>query len=273
MKKFMRVLGNHRGVGMIEVMIALILTGIVTIAIMRTYVIQHENYLVQDDVTTMQQSARACIDELSKQIRMAGHQLPMGVPAIVASNTNPDTITVTYHGNDCETYLSVAMAETSSELQCGSDVSCFRADQWVYIFQADSAKGEWFEISAVVQATQSVQHSYSPANLSRKYGANSQVLALNEVKFFINKTADPTNPKLMVKIGGSPAVPYAEHITDLQFRYRLANGNIVDVPVLINDVREVLISISAGSTMPHFDGQQTKDRTYTSSVSLRNIGV
>jgi Tfp pilus assembly protein PilW len=273
MKTFTVPLRGERGSSLIEVLIALALTGIVTLAIMNTYVIQHENYLVQDDVTTMQQSARSCIDELTRQVRMAGHHLPLGLSAIVASNTNPDTITVTYHGNDCETYLSAAMANTSVELTCGSDVSCFSDNQWVYIWEPDSAKGEWFTISHVTTASNTIQHS--TAALSRKYGASSQILALNRVKFYVDQTTDLDNPKLMVQVNNSAAQPYADHVTDLQFRYHLDNGSTVDVPVLITDIREVQIDITAGSNMVQAegDGSEVKDRMYSSSVNLRNIGL
>jgi len=274
MKEFIKDLRSERGTTLIELMIALVLTGIVTLAIMRTYVTQHENYLVQDDVTTMQQGARASIDELTRQIRMAGHDLPLGLPAIVAANTNPDTITITYHGNDCDTYLAAAMPNASAELKLASDISCFEADQWVYIYDPDSSVGEWFKISEVQAAAFHIQHRYEPKSLSRIYDADALLLALNQVKFFIDETADPDKPMLMIQLGGDPPLPYAEHISDLQFQYRLANGTIVDVPVLVSDVREVLISITAESTRPDFGSEnEGKVRTYTSSVSLRNIGI
>jgi len=285
MKKFTSMVRAERGTTLIELLIALTLTGIVTLAIMKTYVTQHENYMVQDDVANMQQSARACIDELTRQIRMAGHNLPLGLPAIVAANTNPDTITVTYHGNNCDTYLSAKMPNSSAELKLGTDISCFKADQWVYIYDPDSAAGEWFKISEVQPEAFHIQHRYEPKNLSRAYDADALLLALNKVKFFVDNTTDPSNPQLMVKLNGEPAEPYADHISDLQFQYRLANGSIVDEPIIISNIREVLISISAESTMPEFesygetdpppDGEENdvKERTYTSSVSLRNIGV
>jgi type II secretory pathway pseudopilin PulG len=273
MNTHMLSLRSERGTSLIEVLIALALTGIVTLAIMNTYVIQHENYLVQDDVTTMQQSARACIDELTRQVRMAGHQLPIGLKAIEASNTDPDTIVVTYHGNGCDTYLDEAMPQPSSELKCGSDISCFYDGQWVYIWEPDSAQGEWFEVTQVQTASFHLQHN--TMSLSRVYGANSQVLVLNCVKFYVDNTTDPDNPKLMVQVNNDPAQPYADHITDLQFRYRLDNGTTVDEPVLITDIREVQIEITAGSTLVQAEGDEdsVKDRTYASSVNLRNVGL
>ena len=273
MNNLMIMTRSERGSSLIEVLIALALTGIVTLAIMNTYVIQHENYLIQDDVTTMQQSARSSIDELTRQIRMAGHQLPIGLPPIVAANTNPDTITITYHGNDCDTYLAAAMPLPSAELKCGSDITCFWDGEWVYIWEPDSAKGEWFQITQVQSASLHLQHN--TMSLSRKYGPNSQILVLNRVKFYVDNTTDPTNPKLMVQVNNDPAQPYADHITDLQFRYRLDNGDTVDVPVLITDIREVQIRITAGSTLVQTGGddEQVKDRTYASSVNLRNFGL
>lgn len=248
---------------------------------MKTYVTQHESYLVQDDVAVMQQSSRACIDEMTRNIRMAGHHLPLGLPPIVAANTNPDTITLVYHGNDCETFLTEAMPTTSAELKC-NDVSCFEEDQWVYIYDPDSAVGEWFQISEV-QASNHLQHRYNPKDLSRKYPADAIILALNQVKFFVDDVSDPDNPKLMVKMGGEAPAVYADHIVDLQFRYRLANGTIVDLPVLISDVREVLVDVTAQSILEGSGGEVVmeqgdrggeavrKTRTYSSSVSLRNM--
>lgn len=274
MRDIMSNLRSERGTTLIELMIALALTGIVTLAVMRTYVTQHENYLTQEDVTTMQQGARASIDELTRQIRMAGHDLPLGLPAIVGADTNPDTITVTYHGNDCDTYLSSKMPNTSAELKLASDVSCFRTDQWVYIYDPDSSIGEWFKISHVQTGSNHIQHNYAPKNLSRAYDADAQLLALNQVKFFVDES-DQDNPMLMIQLGGEPAQPYADHISDLQFQYRLANGTIVDEPVLVSDIREVMISITAESTRPDEQAKQEggKDRNYTSSVSLRNLGI
>jgi Tfp pilus assembly protein PilE len=276
MKPLNETTRRERGTTLVELLIALVLTGVVTLAIMKTYVAQHENYLIQDDVTNMQQNARSCIDELARQIRMAGHNLPLGMPGIVASNTNPDTIMVTYHGNDCETFLTAKMASTSAGLVC-DDVSGFRPQQKVYVFDPDSAMGEWFQISSVAAGSNVLAH-VSPANLSMQYEANSIVRALNQLKFFIDQSADPEKPMLMIQINGYPAQPYAEYISDLQFTYRLSSGTIVDEPTLVTDVCEVLISIEAASYRPGSDedgqsGDDKKRRVYNSSVSLRNMGA
>jgi hypothetical protein len=270
---------NRNGATLIELLFAIAMSSVIILALMKAYETQHENYLVQEDVTTMQQGARASIDELTREIRMAGHHLPLGLPPIVAADADPDTITITYHGNDCDTYLSAAMPNTSAELKCGGDISCFEPDQWVYIWQPDSAKGEWFQISEVQTASMHLQHRYDPKELSRQYDANSIILALNRVKFFIDNTTIPTNPRLMIQINRDTPQPYADHVVDLQFQYRLANGNIVDEPIVVSDVREVLISVSVESTLAQIperggaDPDAPKVRTYATSVSVRNIAI
>jgi prepilin-type N-terminal cleavage/methylation domain-containing protein len=264
---------DHRGFSLMEVLIALLLSAVVTTAAFKAYVNQHKSYMIQDDVTTIQQNARACLDQLSRQVRMAGYQLPNGLPSIVASNTNPDTITLTYHQDGCDTYLSAAMPQPSAELKCGTAIDCFEVNQWVYIWEADSAKGEWFQITQVQTGSNHLQHN--TMDLSRKYGANSNILSMTQVKFYIDKS-DTTHPKLMVtSINGTPQV-YADDMTDLQFQYRLKNGTTVDVPPAYQDILEVLISVTGRSASKDLDrptGQQYRFRTYSTSVTLRNQSV
>lgn len=277
MSKTNHILSSQRGTSLLELLIALAITGVITTSVLRLYTIQHESYLVQDDVTTMQQNARAAIDELTRQIRMAGHRLPAGMQPIEASNTNPDTITITYQGSNCDTYLTEKMPNTSAELKA-SEVSCFNVDQWVYIFDPVAKTGEWFQISEVQEGSNHLQHRFKPKNLSKIYDADALILSIDQVKYYIDNT-NPDQPNLMMKRPfDSVAYVYAENIEDLQFQYHLANGNIVDVPVLIKDVREVIITVKSKSSRPNLrkdeDGKYVhSSRSYTSSVGLRNIGL
>jgi len=273
MKRLFNKLCNYTGATLLEVLMALAITGIITMAIMKLYVTQHENYMTQEDITTIQQNARSSIDELSRGIRMAGRQLPPGLDAITAYDTNPDTIVITFRSNECETFISAPMPQPSSELKCGTPVDCFSDGQWVYIYEPDSGVGEWFEITHTQESPSMIQHN--TMNLSRKYGTNSLVLSIDQVKFFVDNTTDPDHPNLMVQpFGGKPQV-YAEDITDLQFRYRLVNGNLVDVPVISHDIREVMIAVTSRSRNQNVENPSDpyRFRTFSSSVNLRNVGT
>ena len=276
MKKQIHIFVQNRGTTLIELLVALAITGVVTMSVMKLYVTQHENYLLQDDITTVQQNARASIDELTRNIRMAGNELPGGLPALIAGNHDPDTITINFVAENCETYLASAMPQPSSELKCGSSVSCFEDGQWIYIYEPDSGGGEWMEISHVQTAALHIQHN--TMSLSKAYGADAAVLAVEQVKFFVDNTTNPEFPTLMVqRLGENPQI-YAENVADLQFQYRLANNTIVDVPASVSDVREVIITVTAQGvrTDPDYDGGDESPpriytRTFTSSVNIRNI--
>lgn len=264
---------NAGGFSLVEVLIALILTGVVTTALFGTYINQHKSYIVQDDITTIQQSARISIDELTRQIRMAGFELPFGLEFMEAANSDPDTITITYKDGTCDTYLAEAMPQPSAELKCATDVSCFRDDQWVYIFEPDSG-GEFFQITHAQTGSNHIQHN--TMTLSRTYGADAILLSVIRVQYYIDHTTDPTHPNLMVKLIGQQPQVYAENISDLQFRYLLKDGSTVDVPTSASDIRQVLIAVTGRSNTPEVDDQgesNYRSRTYSSAVSLRNLGL
>jgi prepilin-type N-terminal cleavage/methylation domain-containing protein len=266
-------LRNNSGFSLIEVMVALAITGVITAAVFETFRTQHEHYMAQDDITTIQQNARASIDELTRQIRQAGFGVPSQFPCIVAANTNPDTITLIYQYKNCNTYLSASMPQPSAELKCGTDISCFVEGQDAFIYEPDSQVGEFFVVTNV-QTSLHIQHNET--KFTRSYSANSVILSLVAAKFYVDHTTDPLHPRLMVKYNSDPAAIYADDVTDLQFRYRMKNGVTLDKPTIASDVREVLISVTSrsGRADPDAkDGAAYRLRTYASSASLRNLGL
>lgn len=272
MRKLTNRLKQVRGASLLEMLIALAITGVVTLAVFKAYITQHRNYIVQEDVTEIQQNARAAIDEITRHVRMAGYDLPMGLAAITPSNTNPDTLTLTYHTDNCDTYLSQAMPQPSAELKCGSDVSCYWAGQWVYIYEAAENVGEWVEITNVQEAALHLQHN--TMTLSRKYGEDSEVMAITQIKFYID-TTDVLHPNLMIQYMGQTPQVYAMNMTDLQFEYHMKNGDVLDQPILVDDIREIAISVTGRSNSPDPEAPDSTDayrfRTFATSVYLRNL--
>lgn len=61
------------GFTLVELMMALALGGILMAAVMTSFRSQHDVYLAQDEVVTMQQNARVALDTLASEIRMAGY--------------------------------------------------------------------------------------------------------------------------------------------------------------------------------------------------------
>jgi prepilin-type N-terminal cleavage/methylation domain-containing protein len=265
---------SQRGMTLIELLVALVITGIITSAGYGLYLVQHEGWIIQEQVTNMQQNARVVMHELETKIRMAGYGLPGGIDPIYAKNTNPDTITVVFQNEiNCEATLEYAMPTPSSELRCdGHDVSCFKENTWAYIYDPFADTGEFFWITWVQVGSSHIQHN--TMDLSRCYPAGSTVMYLDYYKFFIDATTNPDHPNLMRQGWGETPQVYAEDIEDLQFRYGLANGVFIDVPPAASVVREVLMSLTARTERKdlQFQGKYRR-RTLTSDVKVRNLGL
>lgn len=264
--------GDQKGFTILELLIALFLTALLATFVMQVYVNQHKVVIIQDQVAEMQQNARAAIDEITRQVRMAGYGVPIGMAAIVSSNTNPDTITVNYNARNCDGNITDPMPQPSAELKLrgGQDLTCFFDGLWTYIFDPTDGTGEWFTITQVQKAAGHIQHNLH--KFTKKYGVGSIVLNLEQIKFYIDKT-DTLHPNLMIQIDGTTPMVYAENIEDLQFSYVLKNGNVVDEIDIKSLVREVKISLQARTDTPDpdFPSDPYRTRSYASSVNPRNL--
>lgn len=262
-----------KGFTIIELLIAVLLAGIVTSAAMGIYITQHKQWLVQDDISDMQASIRAAAVELSTQIRMAGYNVPDGIPELEAYNTNPDTIVIIYDSADLEdVQIEHQMPLPSAELRCdGHDLTGIYDGDWVFIYDPGTRTGEFFEVSHVQYGSCHIQHNTMP--LSRCYPAGSQVLKLNRFKFYIDNS-DTAHPNLMIWAPGMGAQVYAENITNLNIQYVLSMGTVVDVPPVPDMVREVIFDIDARTDKAD-DEFETRYRTrsLTTRVMVRNLGV
>src|SRR4030042_6264386 len=93
------------GVTLIELMIVLVIAAILVGGIYSLFMAQQRSYTVQDQVTGVQQDARAALNIVARDIRMAGLLLGSqgfnvnGAQFPVTPNNNnagPDSITVAY---------------------------------------------------------------------------------------------------------------------------------------------------------------------------------
>jgi len=67
------VQNKERGFSLTELLVATLISGIVLGAIVSTFIMQSRSYRVQEQVTEMVQGARAAMDMISREIRMAGY--------------------------------------------------------------------------------------------------------------------------------------------------------------------------------------------------------
>lgn len=82
------ILKDQKGITLVEVLIAAVLTLVIGAAALGFYVVQHNSWLAQEDVSEMQQNIRVALDEISKNIRKAGFGVPSGHPTILVGQDN-----------------------------------------------------------------------------------------------------------------------------------------------------------------------------------------
>jgi len=267
-----RKIKSHKGVTLLELLVASVIAMVCTGAALELYVSQQKGWLAQENISDMQQNGRASIDELVFHIRQAGYNLPGGLEPIMGANSDPDTITLVYLMEPiCDASLTSPMPKPSSELKSVPyGVDCFQQDTWAYIYDPATDYGEFFFITQVQNPAGHIQHN--TMDLSIAYPAGSIIYMIEVVSFYIDNTTDPDHPKLMIeRVDGVPHI-YADNIEDLQISYTLGHGAVVDQFITANNVREVNLLLSARTDRHDFiTGEDYVRDTFATSVYVRNI--
>jgi prepilin-type N-terminal cleavage/methylation domain-containing protein len=261
---------NCKGFTLVEVLIAAVIALIAVAAGFKVFINHNRNHVIQVGVTNMQQNGRATVDELVHKIRRAGYLLPKGLPALSAWDSNPDTIAISFMIEPvCSATISDPMPQPSSELKCiGSDITCFRDDIWAYIYDPYVDSGEFFFITHIQEDAIHIQHNLAP--LTKRYPSGSQIYMIEYRKYYIDDT-DTLHPKFMVQ--GIDSIPeiYADDIADLQFKYKMADGAVLDTIWKDRYVREVMINLVARTAKSDLFLGHYRNDTLTTRVRVRNL--
>jgi hypothetical protein len=267
---------RNTGVTLLELLIASIIGVITTAAAVELYVHQHKGWLMQENLTDQQQNGRAGVDEIADKSRMAGYKTFPGMEAIISSKTVgssiPDSITLVFlHEPVCTASLSSPMPLPSAELKCvGSNLSCFWDGQWCYIYDPFADEGEFFVITHVQGAAMHIQHNTMP--LSKVYPAGSELYTFDLYRYFIDNWSDTLHPRLMRQEFNFPADIYADNISDMQIRYVMADGSVLDTINMSSYVRQINIDLVARTKKKDLMANEYRSDTLTTSVQVRNLG-
>jgi type IV pilus assembly protein PilW len=112
---------SQKGLSLVELLIAVILTVIMGSAMLDFYISQHNQFLVQEEISDMRQNGRVAMDEITKNIRKAGYGLT-GQPSIsVGTDTlkvyfkdGSQTDTIVYYISRADTLHSNLMKKVGS---------------------------------------------------------------------------------------------------------------------------------------------------------------
>jgi prepilin-type N-terminal cleavage/methylation domain-containing protein len=262
------------GFTMVEILVALIAAAVIVSAAFQLYITQHNQFLVQEDVSDIQANARAAAERLAEEIRKTGYRLPGIVTTMEAANSNPDTLVIKYATAKLrEVYLATDMSAGYDNLTCtGSPIDRLVPGDWVYVYDVDSDTGEAFVATDINYETSTIYHGQG--SLIRSYPAGSPIFSIARDKFYVDRSNRAT-PNLMVeRLGQSPEI-LAENIETLDFEYYLDDGSSSIQLTDPSRVRMIGINVVAKSFRPELNSPDGEYRTrdFTLKVKLRNFGL
>lgn len=273
------MLKSNKGFSLVELLIALFLTGVISTAALSFYISEHNNMLVQHSISDMQQNLRVCMEEITMRARNAGASLPNGLQPISAANSDPDTLLLRYAaiGGSIEIGDHTNKMQASPlHVEIGSDLSEFEAGMYVYLWHDATQSGEWFTITKVAtnngSGWEEIHHQGQPFASDPQPG--DMLLVMQEAKFFLN-LADTALPVFMRQLNGGIPQVYAEGITDFQCSFLRPSLDTVDVPSATDTVVVINILLAAQTNDVDIELQdRTQDGrrrdTLSTQVLVRN---
>jgi len=270
---------NKRGVTLIELLIALVISAILVAGIYRIFISTQRSYTVQDQVVEMQQNVRAAINKMMREIRMVNfgrivslnggtfvsNILPMNIGGQVFPDvltTNPNDITVIGGFEQIRRDNGDPIVIESAS---GNQITLnFATDKF------DGANNQFLSIGGE-ESFVVVSRSVRTLTLDR--------VPNNPVGHFIFKIRAVTyrlnGLQLRRDINVGPPQRLADNIDGLQFQYFNADGGQILTQNSANSVASIQVTITARTKDPDptygSDGGFRR-RQIVSTIQLRNMG-
>lgn len=293
----MRDSRKDRGVTLIELLIALVLSSILIFVLYRTFIRQHKTYVVQEQVFDLQQNARAMMARMVREIRMAGFGRIAGehVPGVgyvsrilpvQFRNTNGTVISypnVLNRDQPSPGWLTIVTAVNSPSLSAhliGSssryEITVDRVNYERNRTLFDEGNKRYISIDGVESnaitdiAEETVDgktryHLILQHPLEYNHRPNALVYPITAVSFQIQGREEP----------GESRQPIAENIKELTFEYFSTDG---EATASDEDIRMIRVAVTAETSMgdPDFkdnirDNKGYRTRQMASNIQIRNL--
>ena len=268
------LLRKNKGITLIELLVALVITGILVGAIYRTFIGQQKTYTVQEQVVDTQQNVRAAINRMMAEIRMAGFgSVSMVLPVTIGGKTFNDVVNPNTPVAGSVTILSGMGSTTLTAVPASNQitVNSLTDSQGNTLFDTGDRKYvsiggvESFAITNIAGNTLTLS-----GTLTYSHAAGTMIYGIRAVSYWVDGTLTLLRDENM----GAGGQPLADNIEALQFVYFRDDG--ITQTVNPPDIRIVQVTLRGRTNDP--DPQYKTDAGYrkrqiASNIHLRNMGL
>jgi prepilin-type N-terminal cleavage/methylation domain-containing protein len=289
-----RHLGRNRGLTLIELLLAMVISAILIGAVYRTFINQHNTYAVQEQVVDMQQNVRVAINRMMREIRMAGFGnveriFPFeaqdgGKSVIFFNSMNPIDNKNNVEQNDDQLTIIGAFEHISTLEEPTEGTNVIKLVQKGSDF--DTRYRRFLCVGGLEARTVTSINGNTitlSEGLKLRYGKGTPVYKVKAITYQLGW--DKRNPNMPVlkredKTDGGGLQPVAENIENLQFEYfgKDINGDGIPEPAIsAGDIRLLKVTVIARTSLsdPEYKGETGgfRRRTITSNILIRNMGL
>jgi prepilin-type N-terminal cleavage/methylation domain-containing protein len=274
---------TNKGVTLIELLIALVISSILIAGLYRVFIGQHKSYTVQEQVVDMQQNVRVSINRMMSEIRMAGFGnvsmvLPVQFIAYGQTRTFNNVLNLDTPVTGSLTIITAtgdfAIIKTSITLPNKITLNRLTDSQGDPLF--DTGNRKFISIGGLESNTitdiQGTTLTLS-GNLVYNHPINTPVFPIRAISYQVVNDDGKFTLKRDENIGGGRQ-PLADNIENIQFEYFDAQGNPTLIPAKIRMVKATVTATTAISD-DEYKNRKTipPKRTIASNIYLRNMGL
>jgi prepilin-type N-terminal cleavage/methylation domain-containing protein len=294
-----RIFKENRGLTLIELLVALVLSALIIAALYRTFLGQQKTYMVQEQVVEMRQNLRGAISNMMRELRMTGFGsvatlLPVtfgsGLNAVtyqnVVNRNMPSTVPSIMPGTE---WITIVTALTSSWAKLkgpgsGTEIVVSNYPDFDIDFKKDDDR-KYISIGGLESRTITDITNDGDGNkklkLNKKliyvYPDQTKVYPIRAITYAINIKGELRRDD---HVGGAQPITGEGTIENIQYRYQDAEGSDVASDAAVQMIR-VRITATTDPTIRAADllkdpklpktGDGLLKREITSNVQLRNV--
>lgn len=254
-KNILRVLGDERGLTLIELVAAMVVGSILITIVLQFLLTQSQSLIRNRETAEMQQEIRWAINYVGERLKLAGNGVPPTCGWPVVENTDgvskPDSVSV------LGSFKSLVITTTQTMGNEGSQVKVDDTDGLEIGDLCVISDGTWQEIFLATDVKdQHIWHDTSvPWNddnkLDHRYTIGSSITIVTYYGFFV-ATDDEGRSNLMVTTQAFAPQVLLGDVDDFQIRFKMKDDSWMDEPAPdeIYDIRMIEITIRARSRNP-----------------------